>query len=364
MGTGASKATHDARGRSKEAQPIQREDTMRTMFKKAKKSESDADTLFERIDQNGDGEISMIEVYYAIEKHGKAIQADWPTDRIKQVISKYDADGNGYINREEFSTVLKQLGSESKKRGSVVRQKTVIGIEHRLASEASQKAETKAAHSPEAKRETSKKADPKSPTDKKGAKKEGDTPKKRRGSRDVPPKEESAPPAAPAAAPAEEAAAAADDEPPPWADASAFVEKSITQAASEHADGAAKAEYFAAQEAKKWWVVPLERDLSKMPWLARGETCMRSAVVHARSVGRTPLLVDTTEARKVDQAYAKAGAQARPRCLGGREGRGRRGASQLRRAARAESPVWWLRRCSTRRRWRPTTCRARRARTS
>ena len=169
MGAGASKSTHDAKGRSKADQPIQREDTMRTMVKKAKKSEDDADTLFERIDKNGDGEISMIEVYYALatcraspssepplpcpqvyyalEKHGKAIQADWPTDRIKALIGKFDDDGNGYLNRKEFGTVLKTLGKEEQKKKLTKQKTTAIGKEYRIEAEASNRAATKVAAS-------------------------------------------------------------------------------------------------------------------------------------------------------------------------------------------------------------------------
>lgn len=50
--------------------------------------------------------------------------------------------------------------------------------------------------------------------------------------------------------------------------------------------------FWAAQERRRCWSVPLARNLSAMPWLGARETGLDAAIAMARSLGRTPLLVD------------------------------------------------------------------------
>lgn len=51
--------------------------------------------------------------------------------------------------------------------------------------------------------------------------------------------------------------------------------------------------FWAAQEQRKCWSVPLARNLSEMPWLRPHESGLDAAIATAHSLGRTPLLVDS-----------------------------------------------------------------------
>lgn len=72
--------------------------------------------------------------------------------------------------------------------------------------------------------------------------------------------------------------------------------------------------YWATQDEEHagCWVVPLGRDLARMPWLKQsadeGETCLDSAIARARSLEKTPLLLDSAQATHVDELYTSRGA--------------------------------------------------------
>jgi DNA polymerase elongation subunit (family B) len=65
-------------------------------------------------DTNGDGTLSVIELYDAAVKYGEAIDGEWSLDRIKEALDRFDANGDKKLDLQEFKMALSQL--EDKKR--------------------------------------------------------------------------------------------------------------------------------------------------------------------------------------------------------------------------------------------------------
>lgn len=87
-----------------------------------------------------------------------------------------------------------------------------------------------------------------------------------------------------------ERAAPAVDEPAPW-------EQAVVDL-----DGQ-RAEYWAKRENQETWEVPWNR---KMPWGGDGETYLYGAMAHAKSLKKTPLVIDNTPRGVVDEHFEEA----------------------------------------------------------
>jgi len=76
-------------------------------LKKARRNPNadDADRLFKIIDKDENGNISVAEVHETIKKQ----YPDWPLSDIRATITRFDADGDRKINREEFGEALKAM---------------------------------------------------------------------------------------------------------------------------------------------------------------------------------------------------------------------------------------------------------------
>jgi hypothetical protein len=83
-------------------------------LKKARESEEFAEKVFKDFDTNGDGTLSVIELYDAAVKYGEAIDGEWSLDRIKEALDRFDANGDKKLDLQEFKMALSQL--EDKKR--------------------------------------------------------------------------------------------------------------------------------------------------------------------------------------------------------------------------------------------------------
>lgn len=107
-----------------------------------------------------------------------------------------------------------------------------------------------------------------------------------------------------AAAGLPEAEALAEAEARPEAAAAAMAEAETeslpTEAEALQAEAEARAAaveakrsaFWAAQEQRLCWSVPLARNISVMPWLGAHESGLDAAIAKAHSLGRTPLLID------------------------------------------------------------------------
>jgi len=88
-------------------------------------------------------------------------------------------------------------------------------------------------------------------------------------------------------------------EPEPLPEAESLPELTEAEALQAEAEAHAAAveskrtAFWAAQEQRRCWSVPLARNLSEMPWLGPHEMGLDSAIATARSLGRTPLLIDS-----------------------------------------------------------------------
>ena len=73
-----------------------------------------ADKLFNELDANNDGVLTVNELYGRLTamKHSKG----WPKEKLKAVIADYDGDGDGKLSREEFAHVLDHLQDPNKKK--------------------------------------------------------------------------------------------------------------------------------------------------------------------------------------------------------------------------------------------------------
>jgi len=72
---------------------------------------------------------------------------------------------------------------------------------------------------------------------------------------------------------------------------------------------AARAEFWRKVEERSCWSVPMGREESLMPWLARSATGLTEAIRRARERGKTVLLVDNSRDRVVDTFYRYRHAQ-------------------------------------------------------
>jgi len=70
---------------------------------------------------------------------------------------------------------------------------------------------------------------------------------------------------------------------------------------------AARIAFWRTRDAHHCWVVPMDHELSMMPFLSqlRKETGMAAAIAHARTKGRTALLIDASDRNVVDKCYIK-----------------------------------------------------------
>ena len=76
---------------------------------RAKSSDSAAKQIFKAVDANGDGKLSADELRVAIAKHAKLTKADWSNVRIEETLGRFDTDGDGKLDRMEFSALLDDL---------------------------------------------------------------------------------------------------------------------------------------------------------------------------------------------------------------------------------------------------------------
>ena len=75
-------------------------------LRKARESDEYAEKIFKNIDANGDGALTVVELWDAAFKYGEAVDGDWQLDTIKEAITRFDANGDGIISESEFIAVL------------------------------------------------------------------------------------------------------------------------------------------------------------------------------------------------------------------------------------------------------------------
>jgi len=242
-------------------------------LKKARESEEFAAKAFAKMDANGDGVLSVIELYDSAVQFGEAIDGDWSLDKIKEALARFDENGDGKLDLEEFKHALSQLEEVTKgKRKS--KAKKAGSSRNQLQGNASG-ANLKRAF----KRSfTFKKMDiatlAQEATDAKQEQEEQDA--------------------------EEEAASAA---------AEALVMSSEAPQSEEERLAQKQTAFWAKQDELTCWKVPLGLDRSKMPWLADGETGLEAAMARCRSeeYQKTPLLVDGSYESVIDTYFAKLG---------------------------------------------------------
>ena len=78
-------------------------------LQKARESDTKANKLFSTLDKSGDGQVDNKELVEAMDRYGHTIKADWTVEEVKAVIKKFDADGDGKMNRKEFSAALAKM---------------------------------------------------------------------------------------------------------------------------------------------------------------------------------------------------------------------------------------------------------------
>ena len=51
----------------------------------------------------------VLQLYDATQRYGEKIQAEWTLDIIKETVGRFDFDGDGKMNRDEFQAALDNL---------------------------------------------------------------------------------------------------------------------------------------------------------------------------------------------------------------------------------------------------------------
>jgi protein-tyrosine phosphatase len=72
-------------------------------------SSKEIDQLFNSVDRDFNGKVTIKEVCAAVATHGKDIQAEWPNERITEVMKKHAKDKNGTLRLKEFRKALREL---------------------------------------------------------------------------------------------------------------------------------------------------------------------------------------------------------------------------------------------------------------
>ena len=231
-------------------------------LKKAREDEEVADKIFSDIDANKDGVLSVVELYDAATKYGEAIGGDWSLDNIKEAIDKFDENGDGKLDLQEFKHALTQMEDKKrKKKASLKTLKSSGGSNKNL------KAVLKRSF-------TWKKIDMATIA---------------QDALDAEAEEEAA--AAPAGAPS----------------AGVMAEAIAAPLTEEERMAQRRAQFWARQDTFICWQVPFQLNRDKMPWLADHETGMEVAMARARSLQKTPLLVDDGFEKMTDQYFASKG---------------------------------------------------------
>ena len=192
----------------------------------------------------------MRQLYDATKRYGEKIEAQWTLDIIKETVARFDFDGDGKMNREEFQAALDNLVMKKppKAKGSKERRKSLQGSLKRawtfkklptIESVARHAAE-EAAHEQEA---------------------------------------------------ADEAATAA------------LMDEVLRPA--ETLEQKEKA-FWDAQDTQPLWKVPFGLNRDRMPWAADGTTGLSMAIARARAHGKTSLIVDPSFDKIADNFYMAA----------------------------------------------------------
>ena len=71
-------------------------------FKFMGKPLPDAAAEFEKMDADGDGELTADEIYQALSKNN----ADVTLERVQEIVAKADADGNGTVSKQEWEEAV------------------------------------------------------------------------------------------------------------------------------------------------------------------------------------------------------------------------------------------------------------------
>lgn len=228
-----------------------------SQLRKARDSDAYAAEIFDNLDDNNDKTLSVVELYDAATKYGEAVNGHWQLEKIKETIEKFDSDGDGKLDLEEFKTALSQL--EDKK-----------------------------------------------PTFSKKASSRGSGKLKSKLKRAFTWKKSDLSALAAAAVEAAEAEAAAEEEAAAAAAAVAAVDQDALLTPEER-QLKQKAAYWERQESMVCWQVPLGLNRDQMPWLVDGETGLSVAIERARGMGKTPLLVDSSHQQVVQSWLADKG---------------------------------------------------------
>jgi hypothetical protein len=178
--------------------------------------------------------IPSAQLYDATKRYGDSIEAEWPLDLIKETVGRFDFDGDGKINRDEFRAALDNLVMKKPAKGGRARKKSLQGKLQ------------------------------KAWTFKKG-------------------------PSLVDVAQAAVEADAHERENQEEAEVAAAMEAAMAPAMTLEQKEAA---FWEAQESQPLWKVPFGLNRDRMPWAADGTTGMSMAIARARAHGKTPLIVD------------------------------------------------------------------------
>lgn len=79
---------------------------------RASVAKKEAKVLFNAIDVNHDGKVTLKELCDAAEKHGEQIQAVWTQARIRDIMERYDTSKKGHLTLPQFRLALESLYAE------------------------------------------------------------------------------------------------------------------------------------------------------------------------------------------------------------------------------------------------------------